>query len=203
MEVGLGAFNLKGECTMKKPLTGILLGSLLGMGLLAIVPVELAAGTDTGSADRAKGEQAYAAKDYAQAMKWCRKAADQGDAAAQTEVGTLYELGQGVTRDYKNALKWYLKAAIQDNPDAQYHLAQLYEAGKGVKRDYHQALKWFKKAAAQGKSYAEIGMGRLYEDGKGVTRDYQEAMRWYQKAVEHGNQEAKMSIEKLKHKMAK
>jgi hypothetical protein len=35
-----------------------------------------------------------------------RMAADQGNAAAQTNIGILYEGGLGVTRDYSEAMRW-------------------------------------------------------------------------------------------------
>jgi len=44
-------------------------------------------------------------------MKWYRKAADQGDAAAQFNLGTLYYNGRGVPQDLVEAHKWYTLAA--------------------------------------------------------------------------------------------
>ena len=52
-------------------------------------------------------------QDYAEAVKWYRKAADQGYAAAQTNLGLMYAHGQGVPQDYVEAVKWYRKAADQ------------------------------------------------------------------------------------------
>ena len=50
-------------------------------------------------------------QDYAQAAEWYRKAADQGFAGAQVNLGLLYANGQGVARDYAEALKWFRSAA--------------------------------------------------------------------------------------------
>jgi uncharacterized protein len=52
-------------------------------------------------------------QDYAQAMVWCLKAAEQGDADAQTLVAVMYVNGHGVPQDYTQALIWYRKAADQ------------------------------------------------------------------------------------------
>ena len=49
--------------------------------------------------------------DYALAMIWFRKAADQGDAVAQNNLGTMYDHGQGVPQDYAQAHMWYNLAA--------------------------------------------------------------------------------------------
>jgi len=38
------------------------------------------------------------AQDYGEAMRWLRSAADQGYAAAQLDIGVLYEYGRGWRR---------------------------------------------------------------------------------------------------------
>ncbi len=53
------------------------------------------------------------AQDYAQALKWCRKAAEQGHADAQYILGFMYETGEGVTQDYTQAYMWYNLAIAQ------------------------------------------------------------------------------------------
>ena len=44
-------------------------------------------------------------KDEAEAVKWYRKAADQGDAKAQVELGECYMCGFGIERDLTEAKK--------------------------------------------------------------------------------------------------
>jgi TPR repeat protein len=43
-------------------------------------------------------------QDYAAAMSWFRKAADQANVFAQEKLGTMYYVGQGVPRDYSGAI---------------------------------------------------------------------------------------------------
>jgi len=50
-------------------------------------------------------------QDYAEALKWYRDAADQGDAAAQDNLGVMYASGKGVAQDYVEAHKWFDLAA--------------------------------------------------------------------------------------------
>jgi len=50
-------------------------------------------------------------KNEAEAVRWYRMAADQGDAAAQNNLGTMYREGRGTTLDHGAALEWYRKAA--------------------------------------------------------------------------------------------
>lgn len=47
------------------------------------------------------------AQDYAAAAAWSAKAADQGDATAQYNLGIMYARGLGVPRDYVQAHKWF------------------------------------------------------------------------------------------------
>ncbi len=89
-------------------------------------------------------------KDYAEAVKWYRKAADQGDADAQYNLGDCYCSGKGIEQDYAEAVKWYRKAADQGDADAQYNLGICYDTGRGVEQDYAEAAKWYRKAADQG-----------------------------------------------------
>ena len=78
------------------------------------------------------------------------KAAEQGDANIQLQLGAMYLLGQGVPQDNAKALAWYSKAAEQGHAIAQYDLGLMYSEGKSVPQDYVEAHKWFSLAAAQG-----------------------------------------------------
>ena len=46
-------------------------------------------------------------------MKWCRKAAEQGNPQAQMNLGALLLNGQGVERNAVKGLIWIQKAAEQ------------------------------------------------------------------------------------------
>ena len=51
------------------------------------------------------------AQNDAEAVRWYRKAAEQGDAAAQFNLGSMYDDGRGVAQSSSEAFKWYRKAA--------------------------------------------------------------------------------------------
>ncbi len=57
-------------------------------------------------------------QDYAEAVKWFRLAADQGDAFAHNNLGAMYEYGQGVLQDNVMAHMWYNIAAANGNSKA-------------------------------------------------------------------------------------
>ena len=50
-------------------------------------------------------------QDYKEAVRWYRAAAEQGLAAAQNNLGAMYDEGQGVPQDYIQAHMWYNLAA--------------------------------------------------------------------------------------------
>ena len=57
-------------------------------------------------------------KDDAEAVKWWRKSADQGNAEAQRNLSGMYLSGRGVNQDVAEATKWWRKAAGQDHEEA-------------------------------------------------------------------------------------
>ena len=126
------------------------------------------------------------AQDYAQAVYWYRKAAEQGYAMAQSNMGVMYENGKGVEQDYAQAARWYRKAAEQGYTAAQYSLGYDYDYGLGVEQDYKQAAYWYRKAADQGHVTAQNNLGVMYAKGLGVAEDYAQAVYWYRKAAEQG-----------------
>ena len=93
-----------------------------------------------------------------------RKAAAQGNAIAQKNIGNLYYNGDGVAQDYEETMKWYRKAAAQGNAFAQYIIGALYEQGKGVEQDYEEAMKWYQKAIEQGYDDAKEDLARVREE---------------------------------------
>ncbi len=116
--------------------------------------------------------------DYAQAALWYRKAAEQGYAAAQYDLGDLYLFGHGVHVDYVQGVTWFRKAAEQGYPAAQTDLAHFYLTGKYVPQDYAQAVYWYSTAAKRGNPDGQAVLGTLYEEGRGVPQSYTEAYFW-------------------------
>jgi len=104
------------------------------------------------------------------AAQWFLKAAEQGDVVAQSNLGLLYQKGQGVPRNYDQAAKWYLRAAEQGNDMAQNGLGTFYENGHGVLQDLVQAEKWYRKAAIQGNSFAQRNLGLMYRYGNAAVQ---------------------------------
>ncbi len=88
--------------------------------------------------------------DYEEAAKWFRRAAEQGYARAQLNLGILYHDGDGMPQDDKEAVRWARLAAEQGFAPAQRILGVVYEYGQGVAQDYVQAHMWYNLAGGAG-----------------------------------------------------
>jgi TPR repeat protein len=151
------------------------------------------------SADEAyrRGHDLAEKKNYAEAMRWYRLAAAQGNALAQVGIGNFYSMAQGVPQDYGEALRWYRLAAAQGNSEAQDNIGFFYMSAWGVPQDYTQALNWFRKAADQGNEVAQRNIGWIYLQGLGVAQDRAEAIRWFRMAAAKGDDDAKEALQAL------
>lgn len=96
---------------------------------------------------------AYKAENFSEAVLWCRKAADQGHALAQRNLGFCYEFEIGVTQDDAQAVLWYRKSVEHGDSEGQ-------NAVKGITRDDAQAVLWYRVQADNSLSRARM---RLYE----------------------------------------
>ncbi|MGO9021367.1 MAG: CHAT domain-containing protein [Syntrophobacteraceae bacterium] len=143
------------------------------------------------------GKGAPEAENDAEALKWFRKAADQGNAEGQYWLGCMYFEGRGVPHDAAEAAKWFRKAAVQGQPDAEYILGTMFLLGNGVPEDDAEALKWLTKAAEQGEANA-IRLLDLYLN----ERSYVEALsemskRAWRKMADQGNAEGQCGLGKM------
>ena len=73
-------------------------------------------------------------QDYAEAIRWYRRAAEQGDAAAQNDLGSMYLNGMGVPKNATEAARWYRKSAEQGLAMGMFHYALRCLHGDGVER---------------------------------------------------------------------
>ncbi|WP_439695972.1 hypothetical protein ACFGVS_24690 [Mucilaginibacter sp. AW1-7] len=122
-----------------------------------------------------------------QAFYWWQKAADQGNAKAQSALASCYYSGSNVVeRNDAKAIYWYRKAANQGNAEAQGQLGLMYLYGIAVTANYTQAAYWYRKAAEQGDAGAQGQLGGLYLNGVGVAKGYAQAIYWFRKAADAG-----------------
>jgi uncharacterized protein len=132
--------------------------------------------------------------DLARAIAIWSPLAEQGNVAAQLNIGIVYAEGKS---DHAEAAKWFQRAAAQNNVTAQLKLGMMYAGGTGVRRDYAEAIKWYRLAAAQNNGDAQLNLGLLYAGGKGVKRDYVEAARWYRLAAKQHVPDAMFNLAEM------
>ena len=86
-------------------------------------------GAVTAAAFYEMGEKYYYGRgvrlDYAEAAKWYRKAAEQGNSDAQYSLGHMYLFGLGVRQSSRDAANWFLKAAAQGHAKARKRLENI------------------------------------------------------------------------------
>ena len=104
-----------------------------------------------------------------------QRLANQGNARAQRDLGTMYEYGNGISKDYAKALEWYKKFSSLGYIIPKFKIAAMYYQYKGVRQDYTEALKVYRPLAEKGYSSAQFNLGLAYYEGKGVRQDKAEA----------------------------
>lgn len=115
----------------------------------------------TAKADFDAGLKAFDDGNYKKAFQTWSDAAEEGDLAAQRNLGHLYRWGKGVPRNPARAAYWYHRAAKVGFDRAQYNLAMLYLKGEGVPKDDVEALRWLTRSARQGNEYAIAKLAQL------------------------------------------
>ena len=104
------------------------------------------------------------AQDYAQAVHWYRKAAEQNHVLAQLNLGVMYAEGKGVPSDKAQSMLWIDRAAHLGNAAAQYllgiihHRASLDRFPMNASESRIEAYKWLQLSDDQG--YRDSDMAR-------------------------------------------
>jgi len=99
-----------------------------------------------------------------EALIWYAKSGEQGNVAAQYELGRMYSgmfetsNGKQIPKDMKKVLYWHRKAAKEGLKDSQYELGVCYYTGNGVKKDIQEAIRWYKLSANQGFKFADTAL---------------------------------------------
>lgn len=135
-----------------------------------------------------------------EALKWLRKAAEQGNDEAQLMLAEAYLIGGDspllprlLEKDENEAAKWFRRAADQGEKDAKKQLEVLL--AKGITgKDSEEDVERYRKLAEQGDADAQNKLGFCYYEGEGVEKDYKEAVKWWTKAAEQGLAKAQNNL---------
>jgi tetratricopeptide (TPR) repeat protein len=131
--------------------------------------------------------------DFDKAIKYYKKAADQGLAIAQIKLGSIYfyEI------KYSKAFEYFEKAASQENPHAQLMLGHMFEHGKGIMKNFEKAFEYYEKAASQDQIGALMHLGRIYENGIETEIDSKKAFEYYKKAADNNYPDANFKLHEM------
>lgn len=142
--------------------------------------------------DDVAGEKAAS---ISEALYWYTKAADQGNAKAQVNLGFMYLNGIGVEKDASKAVKLFSLASEKDNAKAQYYLGEAYLHGDGIEKNENKSFVLLKKSAEQGEVDAQAALGFAYGLGQGVEVNKAEALKWFKKASSNGSEISRKCID--------
>jgi len=108
----------------------------------------------------------FGVKNSEGAVKWLRKAAEQGNVDAQVTLGGICSNWAKLSKKYaEETEKWYRKAAEQGNTGAQASLGlMLYDSSR--QGDKEEAAKWLRKAADQGNRLARSRLEDIDKNNK-------------------------------------
>jgi len=136
------------------------------------------------------GRAYHVDRNYTEAMRFYRHAADLGFTSGFNNMGQMYMAGLGVPKDYSEAERLFRKAAEAGNAYATVNLGRLYVQGFGVAKDYNEAVRLFRRASDSGNVPALGQLAMMYQNGWGVTKDNGEAARLFRKAAESGDSDS-------------
>ncbi|MGC4114483.1 MAG: tetratricopeptide repeat protein [Myxococcales bacterium] len=113
------------------------------------------------------------------AVQWFRRAAEQGIAGAQLNLGYCIDTGTGTRRDPQAARRWYMRAYRQGDAAAASNIATMYRDAN----DDARSFAWYERAAAMGDGDALLEVGKHLLDGRGVRTDERRAMKCFRRAA--------------------
>ena len=143
------------------------------------------------------------------AIKWYTKAAEQGYAPAQNDLGVMYlrlweelelrerklgrdDLETDMISCFDRAFGWFREAAKHGNPTSQFNLASqgavmvkiMPPETPDLNKWYESAIFAYRDAASRGYAPAQNELGKIYQLGLlGIDQDSKQALQWYLKAA--------------------
>jgi uncharacterized protein len=135
-----------------------------------------------------KALNAYKQGEKEEAVKFYKKACDNGNTEGCGKLVTMYGKGDGVRQDLNKAL-YYMEGMCNDGHSKACHkLGSFYKSGKKVPHNNKQAIKFYKKACDNGFASGCISEAIVYQEGGyGVKRDIKRAFRLLDKECNKGN----------------
>lgn len=133
-------------------------------------------------------QQQGGVSDHRRAAGYYEQGCGQGSARACTNLGVMFENGQGVYKDPVKAAELYLKGCEGQDPIGCTWLGLLYQRGSGVLESPVKACELFRRGCEGDHAVGCTHLGIHYETGEGIDRDLGRAGRYYSQGCQgrHG-----------------
>jgi uncharacterized protein len=144
--------------------------------------------------DLKKAKRAYRSGNYERAMRFFRRASEDGNIVADWYLGHMYRQGRGVPRDDAAAFTYYSRVADHYDPDerdqnrlrivvdALVRIADYQRMGSvnaGIKPNAQLAARTYLKiATAYGHPAAQFALGVMSIKGQGMKKNPQQGLKW-------------------------
>lgn len=125
-----------------------------------------------------------AKRDPMKAVYLLRKAAREGSAEAEYQLGQCCWNGWGTPQSWNQAREWLAKAAEHGHPKAMYWLGRMHHYAIGGKMDIMRALQLYAAAAEAGDGRAMKALGTVYHSGDLGVTDEERSRRCYEQAFD-------------------
>ena len=147
-------------------------------------------------------------RDSGKSFHWLNRAAENGSAAAQYQMGILFEeqaldrSGPDSRQDLEFAERLFRSASEQGHCKSMLHLGVFMEMGLSGKSDTSEAEKWYENAVKKlgSEAYLQVAMWyrRCVINQRFVAGKLQDcskfAIKWFKKAADAGEHEAFLSL---------
>ncbi len=152
--------------------------TLAGIYLAGFQKTQLEPGLFTAAVDQGT--------DFATALQWALRAAENGHAPAQALAGFIFSTGPDALRDEAKARHWYTLAAEAGSPQAHLGLGIALLHNATTDEPTFAGVEHIRKAAEGELPDALYYMAMIYERGIGVLPDAAKAVEYYGKAANGG-----------------
>jgi TPR repeat protein len=129
-------------------------------------------------------------KNRAEALKWFRSGASQGDLDSLTRLAALTLEGVAGPDKVEEGLKLYFEAAELGHFEAILTVATFYETGEYLPQDFAEALKWYLKVANKDIPELHRKLSNAYHHM--TPQNPVESLKWLQKAAQGEHDEARL-----------
>lgn len=156
--------------------------------------------------DLKRAKKAYLDGNYARAIRFFRKASDEGNIVADWYLGHIYRQGRGVPVDHAIAYSYYSRVSDGFDPeeedknrlrvmvDGQLQIAQYEWKGipsAGMKPNHQVAIRTFLRlATTYGHPGAQYALGVMNMKGQGVKANPKQGLKWLIAAARKRHPEA-------------